>query len=143
MARSRYNPKRRLRDPRLSQEERAELSRLVRYAGNPAHKRNPGDFDLTPPASPRPDKTLCDEAGVHERAMAQDLLEAGIHRGLVSALTGAGGRFPQNVWAVNGQGIAFEAQLENPVQGTYHGYPLQEADPLRERVLDWWRAEDA
>jgi len=82
-------------------------------------------------------------AGVYEKAIAQNLLEEGVDRGLVSALSGAGGRFPQNIWSVNADGIAFEAQLENPVQGTYHGYPLQGSGPLRAQVLDWWREQDA
>ena len=141
MERTRYNPKRRLREPRLSQAERANLCGRVAYSGNPAHKRSPGDFKLTPPASPRPDKTLCDAAGVSEKAAAQRLLEAGIRRGLVSSRSGAGNAFPQNIWAVD-HGVAFEAQLENPVRGTYHGYPLPDADPLRKQVLAWWDADD-
>lgn len=40
------------------------LARRAGYGGNPAHKRNPGDFGLPPPSDPRPFKTLCDEIGV-------------------------------------------------------------------------------
>ncbi|MEZ5583130.1 MAG: hypothetical protein R3F37_10525 [Candidatus Competibacteraceae bacterium] len=50
---------------------RKDLDRIanaVRYGGNPEHKRNPGDFGLTPPASPRPDKTLCDGAHIFKRS---------------------------------------------------------------------------
>lgn len=39
--------------------------------------------------------------------------------------------------------MAFEAQLENHEQGTYHGYPMPESDPLTSQVLAWWSAEDA
>ena len=42
-------------------------------------KRSPGDFGLEPPAAPRPDKTLCDEAGVTARATAQGLLTRAYH----------------------------------------------------------------
>jgi len=43
--------------------------------------------------------------------------------------------FPQNIWAVTDTGIPLEAQLENNVQGAYHGYPMPESDPFRETVL--------
>ena len=73
MSRIRYNFKRRigrLDDP----EARARLADAVQYGGNPEHKRNPGDFGLTPPASPRPDKTLCDTVELFERSEALRLL---------------------------------------------------------------------
>ena len=68
-----FNPKRRI----ASAPVQADLDRLageVLYGGNPEHKRNPGDFGLTPPASPRRTKTLCDGAGVFSRALALELL---------------------------------------------------------------------
>lgn len=34
------------------------LSRKATYGGNPEHKRNPGDFGLSPPALPRQGKSL-------------------------------------------------------------------------------------
>ena len=55
-----FNPKRRI----ASAPVQADLDRLageVRYGGKPDHKRNPGDFGLTPPSLPRDDKSLCDE----------------------------------------------------------------------------------
>jgi hypothetical protein len=73
VSRIRYNFKRRigrLDDP----EARARLADAVQYGGNPEHKRNPGDFGLTPPASPRPDKTLCDTVELFERSEALRLL---------------------------------------------------------------------
>jgi len=130
-----YNPKRRIAaetDP----EELAQLAQEVRYSGNPYHKRNPGDFDLSPPSSPRRDKTLCDGAGIIKREEAQELLERGIQKGLISKQRH--GRFPQNVWAVTDDGIALEAQLENKTQGVYHGYPMQQGDPFSEEVLRQW-----
>jgi hypothetical protein len=111
----------------------------VCYGGNPEHKKNPGDYGLTPPSIPRPDKTLCDLAGIFNRAQALQLLKDGIQKGLISQQTRGG--FPQNVWAVckvNNQDIALEAQLENAGNGTYHGYPLPEDDAFREKVLHRW-----
>lgn len=48
------------------------------------------------------------------------------------------GKWPQNIWAVTDEGCPVEAQLENQVQGTYHGYPMPEADPMRKEILERW-----
>lgn len=48
------------------------------------------------------------------------------------------GHWPQNIWAVTSEGNPVEAQLENEVQGTYHGYPMPEADPLRHEIIKRW-----
>jgi hypothetical protein len=61
---ARRETKRTLRAARLTPEQRRFLRESCTYEGVPYHKRNPGDFGLTPPAAPRPDKTLCDEANV-------------------------------------------------------------------------------
>lgn len=129
-----FNPKRRLAlTPDL--EQLKKLAATVRYGGNSEHKRNPGDFGLTPPAGPRPGKTLCDAAGIFERAQALELLRQGVRRGLISD---RGGEFPQNIWAVSAEGIPLEAQLEG--NGVYHGYPMPEKDPFRESVIARWNA---
>jgi hypothetical protein len=62
-----YNTKRRIQDafPSMAYEE---LLRCARYGGNPEHKRNPGDFGLIPPSNPKPDKSLCDEAGIFSQS---------------------------------------------------------------------------
>jgi hypothetical protein len=106
----------------------------MRYNGNPEHKRNPGDFGLTPPSGPRPGKTLCGQVEIYSRAEALALLKAGVRRGTFSAQERDG--WPQNVWAVTEKGEPLEAQLEG--QGTYHGYPMPAADPFREKVLERW-----
>jgi hypothetical protein len=41
---------------------------------------------------------------------------------------------------VSDAGEVFEAQLENPAQGTYHGYPMPEDDDFRRLVLKEWKA---
>lgn len=134
-----FNPKRLIADG-IGQADLDRLSERVRYGGNPEHKRNPGDFGLTPPSFPRPDKTLCDLAGVLRRTDAEALLRKGIKLGLVSQQTRDG--YPQNVWAVSNGLVPLEAQLENPGNGTYHGYPMPEDDAFREKVLEMWRERD-
>lgn len=114
----------------------ADWATRARYGGNPAHKRNPGDFGLQPPASPREGKTLCDAAEVFARDAAQRLLSDGIRRGLVSIKERGG--WPQNVWAVAPNRVALEAMLDNEVTGTYHGYPLQDSDPMCAEVQLRW-----
>jgi hypothetical protein len=112
------------------------LAGKVSYGGNPEHKRNPGDFDLSPPSQPRQLKTLCDEVGILTRADALALLREGIRRGLVSVQENQG--WPLNVWAVSAAGLALEARLENPAVGTYHGYPILGHDPMIDEVLQRW-----
>lgn len=136
--RERFNRKRRFQEDQ-SQLDLSELAASVRYTGNPEHKRNPGNFGLTPPAQPRLNKTLCDEAEIFDHEQAERLLQAGIQRGLISEQWKGG--FPQNIWAVTDGNVALEAQLENRAQGAYHGYPMPEADPFREEVLKNWEAK--
>src|ERR1035437_9720739 len=110
-----FNPKHRFaRAPVKAELER--LARSAQYGGNPEHKKNPGDFGLTPPASPRRDKTLCDGAGIFQRKLALKLLKEGIRRGLVSQQVRNG--FPQNIWAVTDDGIPLEAALDNGETGS-------------------------
>jgi hypothetical protein len=136
--RSSYNPKRRIcENQKVTSTDLQKLASRVNYGGNPEHKRNPGDFELTPPAMARPDKTLCDEVGIFSKKEATRLIRKGIRKGLISVLQKQG--FPQNIWAVSKDGLPLEAQLENEVQGIYHGYPMPENDPLCPLVLERWR----
>jgi len=131
-----FNPKRRVCSPDKLESRRDVIASLGRpeYRGNPAHKRNPGDFGLTPPSSPRLGKTLCDSVGVFTREEAQRLLTAGLDRGLFSNQERNG--WPQYVWAVTPDNQPVEAQLEG--NGAYHGYPMPENDPFRDEVLTRW-----
>lgn len=136
-----FNPKRHLRELPTSKEQLAALSELaarVCYGGNPEHKRNPSDFNLHPPSQPRQAKTLCDELGVLTRAMALDALKQGLQKGLVSVQERNG--WPQNVWMVFENKTPVEAMLENAENGTYHGYPMQRADPFRDQILKRWKS---
>lgn len=139
MDRKTFNPKRRLRPPPTEAQVvqcLAVLAQRLRYVGNPQHKRGAGDFDLDPPAALRQGKSICDDV-VDCKSDAQALLSEGAKKGLIS--TQLSGDFPQNVWAVTPSGIALEAMLDNAQLGTYHGYPMPEADPLRARVIDRWQ----
>ncbi len=133
--RNNFNPKRRIADadsaPNLTL-----LAERVRYTGSPYHKRDPGDFGLTPPAQSRPDKTLCDEAGITSKLEARRLLKRGVRKGLISVRRD--GEFPVNIWSVTRDGVPLEARLENGVLGTYHGYPLASNDDFGDVVLERW-----
>ncbi len=112
----------------------------VKYGGNPEHKKNPGDFGLTPPSSPRSAKSLCDTVKIFTRKAAVTHLQAGLRKGMVSEQMK--GKWPQNIWAVTSDGFPLEAQLENPEAGVYHGYPMPESDPLSHEVIKEWKTRD-
>jgi hypothetical protein len=133
-----YNPKRRIaRADHWSRGERDARAKAASYGGNPEHKLHPNDYGLHPPASPRPGKSLCDAEKAFPKADAEHLLAEGLRRGLVSDRMR--GDWPQNVWSVN-DGVPFEAQLENPSSGVYHGYPMPAEDIFREIVIREWNA---
>lgn len=111
----------------------AELAKHVKYTGNPQHKRDPGDFRLTPPAAPRQNATLCDDAGISRKREARKLLRAGVKAGLISERMEQG--YPAQIWAVRNDGVVFEAQLENAGMGEYHGYPMPSGDPFKAVIL--------
>ena len=132
-----FNPKRKLAPvPETGAEfdRLGELASTVAYGGNPEHKRSPGDFKLNPPAAPRPAKTLCDIAGITRRNEAVDYLRQGLRRGMVSERQVDG--WPQNVWAVTGEGVVLEAQRDGA--GSYHGYPMPSSDPMWREVFKRW-----
>lgn len=134
---NKFNTKRRIAPKgHVAQQALDQMAARVVYGGNPEHKRNPGDFGLTPPADPRQGKSLCDVAGIFKRAVALQHLQEGLRKGLVSDRVESG--WPKNIWSVTPNGIPLEAQLENPVQGSYHGYPMPESDPLASEVLQRW-----
>jgi hypothetical protein len=139
--RTTYNPKRRVRNLPQNNEDVLFLNNLslaATYRGNPEHKKNPGDFDLTPPSSngDRVDKSLCDGTGIFKVAEAEALLKLAIREGFVSVQFR--GDWPQNVWLVTDDGHPLEAQLSNQAIGQYHAYPLEIADPFRDVILNRW-----
>jgi hypothetical protein len=134
--RAKFNRKRRFASSLPAPEVLEQLAARLRYGGKPDHKRSPGDFGLTPPSLPRDDKSFCDAVRVFRRAEALRLLRLGVERGMISEWDGTG--YPKNIWSVTDDGIPLEAQLENPGNGTYHGYPLEVNDDFREQVIAQW-----
>ncbi len=133
-----YNQKRKIRHIKeVDIEKCRQLARRVRYGGNPEHKRNPGDFNLTPSASPRSAKSLCDTVEIFEKRTALEYLKEGLKKGMISISEKNG--WPQNIWALDENGWPMEAQLENQETGTYHGYPLPESDPFAQKVAEEWK----
>ncbi|WP_201057250.1 hypothetical protein [Marichromatium gracile] len=108
----------------------------MKYGGNPEHKKNPGDFGLTPPSSPRTAKSLCDTVEIFTRKEAILHIKSGLSKGMISKQMK--GQWPQNIWAVTSDGTPLEAQLENPESGVYHGYPMPESDPFSNEVIEEW-----
>lgn len=132
-----FNPKKRIaRSGTHDPEQLCRLAEAVTYTGNPEHKRNPRDFGLTPPAQPRRGKTLCDIAGIFTAAEALEYLQNGLRRAAVSEIWI--GEWPKLIWAVTGNGVAMEAQRD--CDGSYHGYPLPEGDPMAAEVKKFWSA---
>jgi hypothetical protein len=135
---SKFNSKRKIRDlEECNFQYLSDLASRAQYGGNPEHKMNPGDFNLTPPSSPRAGKSLCDSVKVFTRKKALALLREGIRIGLFSDRSE--GDWPKNVWSVMDNETPLEAQIESSEQGSYHGYPMQETDPFCQEVIKQWR----
>lgn len=136
-----FNVKRKLGECKeVPPEDLEKMAERIKYGGNPEHKRNPGDFGLTPPSGARPAKSLCDEAKIFTKEEALRLLQEGCRRGLISQRKENG--WPKNIWSVKDDMFPLEAQLESSVSGSYHGYPMPKEDPFREEVLKRWREQD-
>lgn len=94
---------------------------------------------LLPPCVPSGKKNLCDEAGIFNKRIAQDLLEQGFKRGFFSI--SQTNNWPRNVWALSEQNIPLEARLDRE-SGTYHGFPMSENDPLSAEILEKWGRQE-
>lgn len=135
--RNRFNPKRRLQPMNADTVNHCDsLLSKISYGGNSQHKKNPGDFKLDPPAAPRPGKSLCDTVKIFQRRVALNYLREGLKKAMISERKN--GIWPQNIWAVTDDGKPLEAQLENPTEGVYHGYPMPESDPFACEILKEW-----
>lgn len=135
------NPKRRivLRGT-LDSKDLHHLASEVFYLGSPHHKRNPADYGFQPPVSPRPHKPLCDVKRVVKQEEAETFFRESINRGLVS--THSESRFPKYVWAVDGNGEAYEAKLGHDGH-SYHGYRLGDDDQaMQQWVIEEWKIRD-
>ncbi len=127
---------REIRTTPLSEDERTFLRAHAAYEGSPFHKKEPNNFGLTPPTYPRPDKTLCDEAGITDKAIAFALFDRALEVGLVSRAWKDG--FPKQIWVVDDGNQVFEAIYGGSKRGCYHGYPVRLRDPLFAQVRTAW-----
>jgi hypothetical protein len=134
--RAREATEREIRNTPLSNDERAFLRAHAAYEGSPFHKKEPNNFGLTPPTYPRPDKTLCDEAGITDKAIAFALFARALEVGLVSRAWKDG--FPKQIWVVDDGNQVFEVIYGGSTTGRYHGYPVRLRDPLFEQVRAAW-----
>jgi hypothetical protein len=135
--RVRDETKRSIREAPLTAAQRDFLAAHARYEGSPLHKKEPHNFDLTPPSSPREDKTLCDEAGIFDKKVAFDLFRLAVEVGLVSETEKAAG-FPSQIWVVDADGRVFELMYGGSVVGRYHGYPIRRSNPLFNKIATAW-----
>jgi hypothetical protein len=135
----REETERSIRDVPLTDQQRDFLRAHARYEGSPLHKKEPHNFDLTPPTSPRIDKTLCDEAGIVEKRVAFALFARAIDVGLVSAKDKVAG-YPAQMWVVDADGRVFEMIYGGSREGRYHGYPIRRTNLLFNQILTAWAA---
>lgn len=124
--------------------DRVQLRRMektARYCPSPYHKTRPLSGHWLAAPTPRPDKTICDgpSAGSHRNAI--ELLMAGFRRGMVSRQVRRG--WPRNVWAVDEDGVVYEAQLSNEETGEYHGYPMKQGDGFAAFIAAEWERRKA
>jgi hypothetical protein len=137
MKRPGNNPKRRIAPiNRLTEAQRTELARVVKYVASGHHKRNPADYGLDR-TSPRPTKSLCDLIRVVPLAESKAMLCDGILCGMISDLFF--GEYPKFVWCVGEDGEVYEAKTDRVTSGIYHGYRLEEEDDMRDAVLAEWK----
>jgi len=134
---TREETERAIREVLLTDAQRAFLHEQAQYEGSPLHKKEPNNFGLTPPASPRPDKTLCDEAGIFDKEIAIELFHQAIDVGLVSAKDKATG-FPAQMWVIDQNGRVFELIYGGSRTGRYHGYPIRRSNPLFDKISTAW-----
>ena len=139
MPREGSDPRRRIVPlDRLTPDERTQLAARITYVGSGYHKRFPaaGGYEFGPAAGPRPSKSVCDGVRVVSRVEAEQLLRNGVRMGMFSEpLDG----LPMYVWSVDQQDEVYEAKTHPNNRVQYHGYRLEEHDPMRARVLSIWR----
>lgn len=138
-------PKRRVSSPKRRIVSQASVcvenirlcEKMAKYVGSAYHKRTPGDYRFVPPASPRPNKSLCDGSRSLNLAEAEALFREGLRRGMYSEK--GSNCLPKYVWAVDADGHVFEAKCSHG--GTeYHGYELGDDDAMRRVVRKEWRS---
>lgn len=126
------NPRRRLLREYEWQRRKAalrELGHKARYSPSAKHKRHPHLYNLS---VTYPDRLCmqCDrDANFTDLKLASALLEKAFEFGLVDGRHTE--KWPLCVWGMWNH-IVFEAHWGN--NGAYHGYPLQEGDPMQKAI---------
>lgn len=136
MARQGNNPKRRVVP--FEEIDKGILDQLLsstKYVGSGHHKRYPLDYGFER-TNPIPTKSLCDMHKPLKLGDAKSLLEAGIKKGMVSDLSGG---LPKYIWSVDSDGIVYEAKTDQNARGSYHGYPLENDNVVRDYILSEWK----
>ena len=144
----RRRPPRRALQPRLSDnekrdlsptipsiEERDALSARATYAGYAKHKRDPYAWGLEPFAGYAPDRSFCEDVGFRmvDAARTVDLLRRGITAGLFGDLYRHDE--PTMLWTVDDNGWIYELRHTVPGRAIYHGYPLIPTNALGRKVI--------
>lgn len=136
--RTSFDPTRRISETHdWSDEQRKDLANHAKYVGSGHHKRYPANYGLER-TNPRRTATVCDGERVFKLEEALSLLASGIRKGMVSTILEAEG-MPKYIWSVSEEGQPFEAKTSANTPWHYHGYPLDENDAMRERVLKAWK----
>lgn len=132
------NPKRRIAS--VDEIDPAFLNRLLgeaHYTGSSLHKRKTADYDLDPPANPRPNKSICDGTRTIKVAEARSLFLEGIRRGMISRHREED--LPKYIWSLDSEGHVYESKIERGT-ANYHGYELNADDEAMQRVVfDEWK----
>jgi hypothetical protein len=143
------NPKRKILSDEQWEKMTSKLDEWAQksnYEGKADHKRYPGDFNLSPPASPRSNKTLCDSDYIIAKIIFTQkklcsLIKQGILLGMVDNRCFHG--WPRHIWVVICDDIVLEAKQSENYIGTYHGYPMLKTDSLYETVIKIWEKRNA
>lgn len=138
MPREGNDPRRRIAEAAaFTLEERRQLAGRAKYIGSGYHKRFPAVYQFDPTTGPRPSKSLCDGKRVVPKEEAAQLLRNGVLRGMFSEPFIQG--YPKYIWSVDEKGEVYEAKTHPNDHGQYHGYRLEDHDPMRRRILNAWQ----
>lgn len=134
--RSGNNPNRRVAAAEtISEADVKRLERGARYVGSGHHKRNPADYGFER-TNLRPNKSICDMAGIVTLAAATDLMLSGIRKKMFSKIKADG--FPKYIWSVSDDQRVYESKTHSNTPGQYHGYPLEKEDDMSAYILSLW-----
>lgn len=124
----------------FTKKELSEFATATSYEGSAHHKSKASDYGLTPPISPRPTKSLCDDVRIIPADEANQLLKRAFELEMVSDRR-EDTEPPKYAWAVDGEGEVYEAKLGNNGY-RYHGYRLSKDDKLSKWLIKEWKKRE-